>query len=266
MALKPDTAILFHRDDQQHPFEAGLRHEGISLEEDLYMGYSHTHTERVVTLHTVHPSSDPSVPPAMGSGRVLSPEDAKDLAQILTGTTPDTLDPEADFIDGSVLYATSRLRSWFVPGRARTMYIRQGKRRVRLDVIWPSLVFAASARGNLLLTATSGARRPHPGTPLYHAPLMNIDASTAVCQGSVTTPEAPAEARAMPEWEDAIFRTWFTHTNHSRTFAGDGSGSSAEHIKRWRALAKARRGPKAADMTRLGLTLGEWIARIGGVA
>ncbi|WP_019584502.1 hypothetical protein [Thioalkalivibrio sp. ALE16] len=266
MALKPDTAILFHLDDQQHPFEAELSREGISLEDDPYGGYSHPRTERVVTLHTIHPSSDPSLPPAMGSGRALSPEDAKDLAQILTGATPDRLDPEADFIDGSVLYASARLRSWFVPGRERTMYIQQGRRRIRLDVTWPSLVFAANARGKLFLAATSGARRPHPGTPLYHAPLMNIYASTAVCQGSVTTPAAPAEARAMPEWEDAIFRTWFTHTNHPRTFAGGESGSTAEHIKRWRELAKAGRGPKAADMNRLGLTLGEWITRIGGDA
>ena len=59
--------------------------------------------------------------------------------------------------------------------------------RYGFRVPWPPLLFLA-VRHTLYCAALAHADRPEPETPLFHAPLMNIDAQGAVCLGTAETP------------------------------------------------------------------------------
>ncbi|WP_019023073.1 MULTISPECIES: PRTRC system protein B [unclassified Thioalkalivibrio] len=259
MALTPTSAILFHEESGQHPATAGLQEHGIQL------GYSFgsPSVRGLATVHSVYTSE--GAPPALGAGRALSREDARDFLRALAGEPDEPFDTLEDFLDGSVLYSTSRLRVWFVPRRKRTMYIRRSasSEDLRLNVFWPSLVFAANSAGQLYLAATAGVARPTPQTRLFHPPLMNIYERGEICRGSIRTPSHPVSSYAMKEWEEAVFQTWFTHVNHDATFASRDSVNTAEHIQRWRSLEQAGRSPRVSEMAEMGCTLAPWVRFVG---
>jgi PRTRC genetic system protein B len=60
--------------------------------------------------------------------------------------------------------------------------------------------------------AVKGSRRPTPQTPLFQAPYFNVDAQGRICQGNVPVPEGTAVEK-IEAWNDAFFRSFFTHPN-----------------------------------------------------
>lgn len=62
-------------------------------------------------------------------------------------------------------------------------------------------------------------KRPTESTPLYRAPLLNLDEDGRVCWGSGKVPKKRTQ-QDIAEWEDAFFSSVFSHYNESMPFKG----------------------------------------------
>lgn len=181
------------------------------------------------TTHEITPSAGGD---RIGPGRVLGLQDQQALLDALLGS----LARETDFLPPEVLCHSSTQIAWYVPGRVRRMWFRLDKKNLCLNVPWPHLLFCAKQRGLFLAALTHGTR-PSPNTPLYHAPLMNVFESTALCTGSAELPRGWSVSQRAG-YEAAVFDTNFTHTNHRRTLAlrGEKEITSERHLRFWRDL------------------------------
>lgn len=131
--------------------------------------------------------------------------------------------------------------AWWVPGYTKPMWFQIDNRTICIKVPWPPLLFHAKS-GSLSVAALADAQRPGAKTKLYHAPIMNVYAHGGVCLGSAPRPES-SDVVSMPGWEDAVFKTLFTHTNHKRTLrVGKTDVSNTKHLQIWRELAKQKAG------------------------
>jgi PRTRC genetic system protein B len=169
---------------------------------------------RDAMLATVHNIEDVAGEAVIGPGRAMSARDAHTLAASLCrhavpgGFLPET----ALFIQGDTLL-------WWVPPARRHIAFRTPEHAGQMGgaergetVSHPGLVFAASPRF-WRVWAVKGAKRPTPATALYQAPYFNVNSQGCICQGNVTVPEG-ATADRIGAWNDAFFRSYFTHPNH----------------------------------------------------
>jgi PRTRC genetic system protein B len=169
----------------------------------------------------------------------------------------------APFLPPNVLSVSNRLLVWTMRGGVRPMWFANGGKPFKMDVPWPHLVVGACGR-KLHVAALGGLRRPSPKTRLFHAPLMNVFDTGAVCVGNASLPES-CGVDSMPGWESVLKDTGFSHVNHLRTLRTtekQGVDNKA-HLDFWRGLAKA----KAASFPRerlapLGGDLGRFIERV----
>lgn len=167
----------------------------------------------LTTAHTVH--TGPDGVPMVGPGRPLTPEDEDSILRLLLSredTTPFQVLPP------SVLYTDRLTLMWWLPGEVRPMHLLshdQGHRTILTR--WPSLVALVRNR-TLHLVAVEGDDRPTVDTPLYHAPLPNTYASTAICTGSARLPLGQRVAD-LAGWNAVIWDSAFTHTNHAATLS-----------------------------------------------
>jgi PRTRC genetic system protein B len=149
--------------------------------------------------------------------------------------------------------------TWWLPAARRPMRHWAGSQRAELatlDVWWPSLVARATCT-SFRLVALASSERPELATPVFHAPLPNVYASTELCRGEAALP-AEEPLRAIPEWNRILFETAFTHVNHPRTLAGP--NTPTEKLQRfWRATARRSAPPRARDLHPLGMNLGAWL-------
>jgi PRTRC genetic system protein B len=123
-----------------------------------------------------------------------------------------------------LLFKNAETMAWWQPAAVRPMYFREGQQRHLYRVPWPTLIFVARRTGHLDVFASRVQTRPTPTTPLYHAPLGNISAAGAMCWGTIAAPAFGLHN--LPAYETAVFRTYFTHTNHRQAIT-DGSGGDA---------------------------------------
>ena len=192
----------------------------------------------------------------LGPGRLLSERDQQDLIGVLLNTHA----YDNEFLPVDVLSRSSARLSWYVPGQRRRMWFRDGSRTESYEVPWPNLIFCAS-RDHLRLVAVTGRDRPTVDQPLFHAPLMNVHATTALCAGTAALPEGTGLAD-RPGYEHACFETAFSHVNHAQTLRLNKRGpvSSEAHVQFWRALARqgAPQFPEDA-LVPLGQTLSQWL-------
>lgn len=178
----------------------------------------------------------------------------KSSAMVLLESIRDA-DTERDgWVHPSVLFKTDSTIAWHVPAAVRGLYYKHGKAHA-MRVPWPALVFVARRGGELQLFAVAGDSRPTPATRLYHAPLANVNAHGVMCWGSAERPRFGVSG--IPDYETAVFRTWFTHPNHDRAIAGGKRTKGGDYIfdfyRRLR-TAKAKAFPaKALAPTKLTL-------------
>lgn len=221
----------------------------------LHEGSGASHSARAHWL-TTHPVLGTPVQPLIGPGRLLSVRDKHELIETLLGT----VEREAFAWSPPQVLAVSRERmAWYVPGRVRPMHFRESERTKTLRVPWPTLVFYVDD-GTLSVCAVAQTSRPTNDTPLYHAPLMNVNAQTRVCVGSARMPDS-ATLEDMPAYEAAMYDTRFTHVNHqaSLKLSDVADVDSIAHWAFWQRLARQKATQLPPEVLNpLHMTLSQW--------
>ncbi|HEY0587330.1 MAG TPA: PRTRC system protein B [Pseudoduganella sp.] len=163
------------------------------------------------------------------------------------------------YLPGNVLYADGDSLVWWVPPRRRHIAFRCVETALRersCIVPHPALVFMV-AGGSWLVWAHKGKKRPLPESPMWRAPYFNVSADGAICRGNVVPPTGATWDR-IAEWEDAFFRSYFTHPNVSKGLVNHPDGAYAF----WTEMLEL---PPAAfpqrALVRAGATLGELVER-----
>lgn len=207
---------------------------------------------------TTHEVEDREGVPCIGPGRLFTEGDKQALIDTLLGT----LAPEEFVVlPPQILAMGSQRIAWYVPGCARAMYFNVNSTLFSLQVPWPTLVFRV-IDGHLSLAAILQSERPTADTPLFHAPLMNLNEVTALCTGNADVPHGCSVCDCAG-YEKAVFETNFSHVNHGRTLKVAAKTVTNEaHVHFWRALQekKAKRFPAEA-LVPLNKTLGQWLGR-----
>lgn len=165
----------------------------------------------LATLHDVHHVDGETV---IGAGQPMTPRKAIELSRALLKRVA-----HGGFLPANVLYMDGDLILWWEAPARRHVSFRVdeghadllGGRERGETVPHPGLVFAASSRA-WSVWAVKGRDRPSPETALYQAPYFNVNAQGQVCQGSAPRPEGTSSEK-IGAWNDAFFRSHFTHPN-----------------------------------------------------
>lgn len=237
-AIKTDKAIFFHT----------LKQETLSGVEKTSSGNGLS-----ITVHDIHPTPTGDV---VGAGRLLSECDKQSLRDYLNGDSSNDL----KWLPENLLSLSGESMVWYVPSATRKMHIRLStSKQISLDITYPSLVFMADADGKLSVAAYAGTGRPSLSKPLYHAPLWNIYSGTSVCLGGATTPKT-ISPDTMGVWEDAIFNTLFSHSNHDYVIKmpKSKSCSNKDYLRIIKDKAKTKTKFAIKELTPLNKTLEQW--------
>lgn len=121
------------------------------------------------------------------------------------------------FVPEHLLYRDGTTLAWWVPPRKRQVWFRcdaqwLGAEERSAVVPHPGLVFAVTASRQWFVWAVKGAARPQPETSLCRSPYWNVWESCQICVGNVDLP-GKTDAERIEAWNDAFFRSWFTHPN-----------------------------------------------------
>jgi PRTRC genetic system protein B len=146
---------------------------------------------------------------------------------------------------------------WLCPGGVFALLLAQPERTSLLAVPLPPLLLSAKSNGALAVMALAGDARSKPDTPLYHAPLPNINERGAVCLGSTRLPCFDPLVGAAA-WEAFWGSAFSSHQV---------SGKSKRHPDDVRLLLLELDGRKRFpldDLLAAGLTMAEWLAELGG--
>lgn len=191
-----------------------------------------TNEQIVATAHDVRVDNGTL---ALDVGRVVTANQQRELALTMLG-----FGGAREIIPPNVLIHDTDFMVWHVAGCVRSMHFRENQKVTIFQVPYPSLLFVASGNG-LSVYGLATDERPTKDTPLYHAPLMNIYADARLCLGSARLPDGLGISD-IPAWEELIFNTAYSHTNHDRTLriGRKKSTSSAEHFKFYQKLAKGK--------------------------
>lgn len=147
--------------------------------------------------------------PTVGLGEAFTHSDLVSLLKLMEGKDLN----EQALLPNTLLGISGRHLIWFVPSKMQRMWFT-GNLNVPNDyyeMLWPNLIFLV-VDNRLSVCACAGNQRPDNQTKLFHAPLMNVYDSTAVCVGNAMVPSA-ADIDSMLAWEKIIYDTRFTHIN-----------------------------------------------------
>ncbi len=210
-------------------------------------------------LGTLHPLSATRRGQAViGAGRPFAHRDLRDLLALWDGQPRR---PAVAWLPSAVLAHGEEFLVWWRPAQVGPMWFLLQGRRFGFRVPWPALLFVARAQ-RLWCAALADDARPEPETPLFHAPLMNVDANGHVCLGTADVPpDCAIESHAA--WEAVVCATNFAHINHRHTLQIDGAtdiGTEA-HFAFWQALHAQARFP-ATVLVPLRRTVQGWLEEV----
>ena len=121
-----------------------------------------------------------------------------------------------------------------------------------LRVWWPPLLFVLDKRTKgLSVFALATGARPHANTPIYRAPLMNVNKEGAICLGSATLPKDPTNTNIV-EMENCLYDSNFSHLNVTCEKHPHMADDKA-HVAYYRERQRARTPFKASDLLRVGV-------------
>lgn len=239
--ITPQKALVFHSIDMPS-LDA--------LHDEDNQPYQSSGLQMALTVHDIKQSPTGAV---ITAGRVFSEADKQELRDYLNGE--DGI--KAEWLPSNLMLINSHKMVWYVPSKLRTMHIKVGDKVQHIKLKWPSLVFQADSNGRLKIAAYAGSGRPSLTQPLYHAPLWNIYADTRLCSGSATTTNI-ISVKSMKVWEEAVFDTLFTHSNHQRVLPNTATGKQRSYLPFIKNKAKTGASFRACDMTPLKMTLEQW--------
>ncbi|RDU99181.1 PRTRC system protein B [Trinickia dinghuensis] len=148
---------------------------------------------------------------------------------VLLPGVPLTLDGLADFADLAAqrtsfrgfiheraVYLGPNTLAWWAPASKRRIWFKcDGKIGERSgECNHPPLLFIVKKK-HWSVFALRANERPAANTKLYVAPYLNVWKSGEICVGNVELPDAIG-GDAIDPYENAFFRSRFTHTNHDR--------------------------------------------------
>lgn len=162
--------------------------------------------------------------------------------------TRKTAHQEIELINESVLALNARSIVWDIPPGLRTLnYSIPGGGYVSVDAPCPHLIAAViQTRRNGLefhLVALKRKGRPVSGTPIFHAPFMNVDEDG--CFGLSESPDNSCiTSSAIPEWMGLFDRMVMTNVSHARTIKLPDLKPGAKvsfyhHLRFWRELSRS---------------------------
>jgi PRTRC genetic system protein B len=164
-------------------------------------------------LATVHDVEHVDGEAVIGAGQAMTSRAASRLARALLKRTT-----HSGFLPETVLYLHEDLMVWWVPPAHRHITFKTPDRAEQMGgvergevVPYPGLVFAASSRF-WHVWAVKGKSRPTLASPLYRAPYFNVNGHGSICRGNVAVPEGTTAER-IGAWNDAFFRSYFSHPN-----------------------------------------------------
>lgn len=150
--------------------------------------------------------------------------------QSLAAMAADAVKRKAEILPASVLVSSDDWLVWWRPEGVEDMSFdisigngeedRERLQGVCLAMPLPPLVFALQ-RGHgvggshgIFVFATDRNERPGPGTPIYRAPLLNVNDNGIVCWGDGERPKTRS-VEDLDQWERLYFSSQFTHVNGS---------------------------------------------------
>ena len=121
----------------------------------------------------------------------------------------------AGYVPANLLYTSPNVLAWWVPAAIRhTWFKSEGEIGNANGVAaHPALVFVATPN-DWYVFALRESERPGPGTGLCHSPHFNVWGGGRICTGNVTLP-GTLSAEALAQYENAFFRSHFTHPNRT---------------------------------------------------
>lgn len=242
-AITTHKALLFH---------SLVKQQLDALNNGGTNSYQSSNQELSLTVHDVKQSPSGAV---IGAGRLLSEADKQELRDYLNGE--DGI--RGEWLPSNLMLINSQKMVWYVPSKLRTMHIKSGDKVLHIKLKWPSLIFQADSSGRLKVAAYAGTGRPKLSQPLYHAPLWNIYADTRLCSGSATTTDI-ISINSMKVWEEAVFDTVFTHSNHDNVLPNTKAGKQRAYLPFIKNKAKTGATFRVCDMTPLRMTLEQWVS------
>jgi PRTRC genetic system protein B len=140
------------------------------------------------------------------------------------------------------------------------------KKPVGLKVTYPALLYVASKeKRKLNVVALDSDKRPSLDSPVYHAPLMNIDSRSSLCIGNATMPDVPNE-KSISEIVKCLVSSNFTHVNQQNTLSEAWrkkqkitSVSTSDLFDYWK--SRGVKKPIKSDLTLIS-TLNDYLAEV----
>jgi PRTRC genetic system protein B len=203
---------------------------------------------------SIHPVELDDGHPVIQAGKPVTARAVLRLARALSSTAS-----HVGYLPEHVLYADGDALVWWAPPQRRHIAFHCANDTLGQHcgvVPHPALVFMV-AGGKWLVWAHKGRSRPLPDSPMFQAPYFNVNAEGAICRGNVVTPTG-STLEKIGAWEDAFFRSYFTHPNLPQGLVRHPGGAHAF----WRALLDQPpvRFPLRALIS-TGKSLGELVAR-----
>jgi hypothetical protein len=171
-------------------------------------------------------------------------------------------------IDDSIIAASGKALVWrMAPGPATLRFSVGIGRPIDVNANLPQLIGAAIKRNNgvkeVYLVAVRRRGKPDLSTPLFHAPLMNIDSrSQLTLEEQSEFPEA--SLASVLEWHKAIHQMTMTSVGHERTIRirdlkPGAAVSSYNHLRFWRGLSRECASFPSWSLVERKETFGQWL-------
>lgn len=178
----------------------------------------------------------------------------------------------ACLLNPRVLAVTTRLLVWEVPAERRVLRQTLPSGDIsELYVPWPRLLMAMvlplSGPPELHVVALRRQGRVQEQSPLYHAPLMNINLIGRLYDSGLALPHC-IDPRRIEEFDRLLLDFPFTLVGHERTLRPEGMAAQARvnsyhHSRCWREISRAglARFPGRSLVARR-QTVGQWISAL----
>lgn len=163
--------------------------------------------EEYVAMHDVEHTPQG---PIIGAGQ---PVTKAALQRMLLDLGPKKQKQPVEIIPANLLSKSPNHLAWYCEPKDRQVWFKceQLGGEVTKVVPHPGLVFVVSQSGWHVF-AVKGNQRPQADTELCVAPYLNCWEGGGICTGNVTTPKGKMRWNTTA-WEEAFFRSYFTHIN-----------------------------------------------------
>jgi PRTRC genetic system protein B len=164
------------------------------------------------TTHPINLDADQPHRKIIGAGVPLTKTGLAAFAQAVSTATA-----FSGFLPANLLYTSPNLIAWWTPAAIRTTWFKSNDPALLTGhgaAAHPPLVFVA-VPDDWYVFALRKDERPAPGTRLCHSPHFNVWDGGRICTGNVDLPAA-VDAAAITRYEEAFFRSHFTHPNRKK--------------------------------------------------